>query len=128
MLRTPPSVACQYCGAVFRAGNHTTRLEPRLRLNKKLRKLMTRQQSGEKLGRFQQKVVTMYIASNNRVVSFMCNFKRKKVKNLINSVENMVQISIGKQTGPGKLVGIFTVQSNCTSKNKLEFVKNNRNC
>ena len=22
MPRTPPSVACQYCGAVFRAGNH----------------------------------------------------------------------------------------------------------
>ena len=79
MPRTPPPVACQYCGAVFRAGNHTTRLEPRLKLNKKLRKLVTRQQNGEKLGRFQQKVITMYIASNNRVVSFTYNIKQKTI-------------------------------------------------
>ena len=103
MPRTPPSVACQYCGAVFRAGNHTTRLEPRLKLNKKLRKLMTRQQSGEKLGRFQQKVITMYIASNNRVVSFRYNIKLKQSLSHLKKrtkIAQILSISIHKHSGP----------------------------
>ena len=37
---------------------------------------MARQQNGSTLGRFQQKVVTMYISSKNKVVS--CSFKLLK--------------------------------------------------
>ena len=52
---------------------------------------MTRQQSGEKLGRFQQKVITMYIASNNRVVSFSAVLNKNSRQTILENVQNTGQ-------------------------------------
>ena len=65
---TPKHISCQYCGSLYNPGNYKVQVKPKMKLNKKIRKLLLKENDGYHLGKFQMRLLKMYRESKNKLV------------------------------------------------------------
>ncbi|KAK2191329.1 hypothetical protein NP493_54g04043 [Ridgeia piscesae] len=80
----PPTAShlrCQFCGAVFRPGNHHSHVKAQMKETRKIQQLRKHEETpGCRLGRFQRRLLDMYTNRKNclTIVCDVCN-KRTRV-------------------------------------------------
>ncbi len=66
--QTPKHISCQYCGSLFNPATYKVHVKPKIKLNKKIKKLLVKENEGRHLGKFQIRLLKMYRESKNKLV------------------------------------------------------------
>ncbi len=56
---TPKHISCQYCGSLYNPGNYKVQVKPKMKLNKKIRKLLLKENDGYHL-KFTQMITIIF--------------------------------------------------------------------
>ncbi|KAK2149675.1 hypothetical protein LSH36_442g02042 [Paralvinella palmiformis] len=94
---------CIHCGQIFRPGNHTKRLKPRIKRTKKIRQIENKsKKSKNKLGKYQRQLLETYTTGFNYVVA-RCGGCNKITKYKLYSRDRRTMCAIKQEDHSGSV-------------------------